>query len=320
MATKKKTTTKPKPTKTTAATRDDKPRQLKPAKKARWRVKKNQRVQTTALPNGFKILRKGLGTLKNNWRLFGGIILVYFVLSIVLVGSLAAGGSLGDTKEQLEVVGAGQLDAGMTMVTSLLGTGNSGEGGSAYQSVVLVVVSLAIIWALRQAMAGKQASVRDSFYMGMYPLVPFVLVLLAVGLQLLPALIGIFLFSALGAAGVLGNPVLGIGALVMLCGLLYTSLYLLCSSVFALYVVTLPNTRPFGALRIARQLVKYRRFSIIRKLLLLPALYFVVGALLMIPVALYLTPLAPLIFLVLTVFGFTIAHAYLYTLYRELYE
>ncbi|HTE57866.1 MAG TPA: hypothetical protein VK694_03900 [Verrucomicrobiae bacterium] len=320
MATKKKTTTKPKPSKATVATQSDKPRQLKPSKKARWRVKKNQRAQTAALPNGFKVLKKALRTLATNWRLFGSIILVYLVLSIVLVGSLAAGGNLGDTKEQLEVVEAGQLDKGVTIATSLIGTGNSGEGGSAYQSVVLVVVSLATIWALRQAMAGKRASLRDSFYKGMYPLVPFVLVLLATGLQLLPALVGVFLFSALGAAGVLGNPVLGIGALVMLCGLLYVSLYLLSSSVFALYVVTLPDTRPFGALRTARQLVKYRRFSVIRKLLLLPFLYFIVGALLMVPIALYLTPLAPLLFLILTMFGFTIAHAYLYTLYRELYE
>jgi hypothetical protein len=319
MAKKKKTSpTKPKLA-TSAKAAAAKVRRLEPPKKARWRLKKNQRPQVAATPNGFRILKGSLGVLKANWRIFGGIILVYMILSVALVGSLGAGGDLAGTKDDLAMSNAGSLDTGFTIFAVLLGSGSSsGEGGSAYQSVVLVVISLATIWALRQVMADKTIRIRDAFYKGMYPLVPFVLVLLVIGLQLIPALVGAFLFTALSGAGILGNPVVGILALVLFCGLVYLSIFYLCASLFALYIVTLPDTTPFQALRAARQLVKYRRFGIIRKLLLLPLLYFFAGALLMVPIALYATFLAPLIFLLLTMLGLIIAHAYLYNLYREL--
>ena len=67
------------------------------------------------------------------------------------------------------------------------------------------------------------------------------------------------------------------------------SLYMICSSLFALYIVTLPNVTPMKALRSARQLVLHRRFLVLRKILFMPLALLVLGAIIMIPLIIFLT-------------------------------
>jgi predicted ferric reductase len=96
------------------------------------------------------------------------------------------------------------------------------------------------------------------------------------------------------------------------------SLYLVCSSVFALYIATLQNMTPVKALRSAKRLVQYRRWSIMRKIILLPIIFIVVATVIMLPVILFLSPAAPWIFFALTMLAIAVTHSYIYTLYREL--
>jgi hypothetical protein len=142
--------------------------------------------------------------------------------------------------------------------------------------------------------------------------------MLVIGLQLLPLVIGASLYS-----GVINN---GIAlytaeklAWALLCGLLgLLTLYMISSSIFALYIVTLQDMSPLQALRSARGLVRYRRWVVLRKLLCLPIILLIVAAILMLPIILVVTPLAPWIFFILTMFSLAAVHAYMYTLYREL--
>ena len=93
---------------------------------------------------------------------------------------------------------------------------------------------------------------------------------------------------------------------------------MICSSLFALYIVTLPNVTPMKALRSARQLVLHRRFLVLRKILFMPLALLVLGAIIMIPLIIFLTFAAEWIFFLLSMFVLTVVHAYMYTLYREL--
>jgi hypothetical protein len=152
----------------------------------------------------------------------------------------------------------------------------------------------------------------------MTPLVPFLLVLVVIGLQLLPLVIGASLY-----AGVINNGLalytvekLAWALLAGLLGLL--TLYMISSSIFALYIVTLQDMSPMQALRSARGLVRYRRWTVLRKLLYLPLVLLVAAAIIMLPIILLITPLAPWVFFILTMFSLIAAHAYVYTLYREL--
>jgi hypothetical protein len=101
-------------------------------------------------------------------------------------------------------------------------------------------------------------------------------------------------------------------------GLALLTLYMLSSSVFALYIVTLPDMTPMKALRSARELVRYRRWTVLRKIICLPIILLLVALVIMLPVIILLTPLARWVFFILTMAALLAIHAYMYTLYREL--
>jgi hypothetical protein len=73
-------------------------------------------------------------------------------------------------------------------------TSAAGDVQGMYQSFFLVTSSLALIWLFRQQQAGNKVKMKDAFYRGMYPLIPFILVLIVVGLQTIPASVGNYLF------------------------------------------------------------------------------------------------------------------------------
>ena len=177
---------------------------------------------------------------------------------------------------------------------------------------------MAIIWALRQLIVGKKIRIRDAYYQGMSPLVPFALVLVVIGFQLIPLLIGSAIYSTVMTNGIAidgGEKFLFAAVFVLLA---LVSLYFVSSSVFALYIVTLSDMTPMKALKNARALVRGRRWRIIPKVLFLPVALFVVAASLLLPFIIGAPALAQSVFFVLSMFGLVVAHTYLYTLYREL--
>ena len=274
------------------------------------------------MPGAFKLLRSAIGILLRNWRVFLGISLVYGVLNFVLVQGFAVQ-SLGDSKVALEQAAQGSFGwftNGASLFAVLLGSasGNGNPGSDVYQVSMQLIVSLAIIWSLRQMYAGHKVRIRDGFYQGVYPLVPFMLVLVVTILQALPATAGIYLYELVSNNGIaVSAPEQILWALVAFLAVLL-SLYMMCSSAMALYVVSLPNMTPIAALRSARQLVQFRRWAVLRKVLFLPVVLLLITAVIVIPVIILYTPAAPWVFLALSMFALPIIHSYLYTLYRSL--
>lgn len=260
------------------------------------------------------------------WRhknIFLSLALIYGLLNLVLVRGFSGGTNVSDLKTQLDQVFTGHyasLASSLTIFASLVSTsGNtSSSTGGAYQTFLLAIMSLAVIWTLRMAVAGERFRLRDSFYKSMYPLIPFLLVFFVICIQLIPLLIGAGVYSTVATNGIavtaLEKILWGVG-----CGLLAAvSLYWIVASSLALYIVTLPNMTPLKALRSARQLVRGRRLSVLRKLLFLPLAIFVIAVIIMVPVILLLPALAQWLFFVLTMCSLVVVHAYIYTVYREL--
>ncbi|MDB5170334.1 MAG: hypothetical protein JWO35_28 [Candidatus Saccharibacteria bacterium] len=275
------------------------------------------------LPNVWLLTKKATLTLWEHKRLFVAITLIYGLLNLVLVQGLASGTDVGSLKDQLSSVFTGNFGAiASSLSIFAVLVGSSGNGSSqtagAYQLFIALITSLAIIWALRQVLLGNKLRARDAYYRGMYPLVPFILVLLIVGLQLIPLIVGSSLYSIVISNGIAVYFVEKLMWAVAfgLLGLL--SAYMLSSSLFALYIVTLPDMTPMKALRSARELVRHRRWTVLRKVLCLPVILLVAAALIMVPIIIVLTPLAQWIFFLLTMFSLAAVHAYMYTLYREL--
>ena len=242
--------------------------------------------------------------------------LIFAGLNLVLASGL--GNIAGNFRSLTQDLDGSRLEQALIKFSSL--TGGQGTGGSdassAVSSMIFLVGSLAFIWALRQLMAGEAVRVKEAFYQGMTPLVPFVIILLVIILQLLPititaAVLGIIITGAFGHAASIIFTILFLSAASW-------SLYMLAGSTMALYISTLPEMQPLKALRSARDLVRFRRWAIMRRLLMLPIILLLAFLLIFIPLLLIIPPLAAPLFFVAYVLAIFFAHSYLFNLYRWL--
>jgi hypothetical protein len=281
------------------------------------------RKHPVKLPTAWHITKVAADMLWQNRVLFIGITLTYGVLNLLFVQGLTSSTNINNLKTTAEHAAQGHFNAlgsGLNIFVGLVGSGGNGSSQTVgtYQVILGLIASLAIIWALRQTFAGIRVGVRDAYYRGMYPLVPFLLVLLVLCIQLIPLAVGAKLYNTLATGGVaLGFLEKGI-SLALFLALASWSLYMICSSVFALYITTLPDMTPVKALRSARGLVRYRRWTILRKALCLPVILFIIYTIIMVPIIAWATPLATWVFFLLTMFALLAIHSYMYTLYREL--
>jgi hypothetical protein len=261
--------------------------------------------------------------IKKHWKPLGGIVLVYLLLNIVFASGISNISSAFSTiKADINTSGSNGLWHAAGGFASLVGSsGSSGSGtGSILQSVLFVIESLVIIWALRHLLSGQAISVKLAYYKAMTPLIPFLLVILVIIIQLLPVTIGGTVLAAVATSVFAGSSAatfFSATAFILLAG---WSLYMVSASIFALYIVTLPETQPRQALRAAKDLVRFRRLSVIRKVFFLPLFIFLVMAVIIVPLILYASAVVPAVFYLLAMVSILFAHTYLYSLYRGLLE
>jgi len=263
------------------------------------------------VPNVISLSRTTTQLLWRYKLLFLGITAVYAALNIVLVQNVLTNRIIGSLENHT-------INAGVSGFFTLLGSGSSSNGQGSFQFILFVIASLATIWALRQVSAGHEPGIKQTYYKGMYPLVPFMLVLLVIGVELLPLSLGAALYSIIISNDIAVNVIeKGFWALVF-AGFAAVTLYLIASSLIAAYIVTLADMTPLKALRAARDLTRYRRWVVLRKILFLPLALLLIAAIIIVPVIIILPAIAQVTFFILSMLALTIGHSYLYTLYREL--
>lgn len=300
-----------------------KTRRIKQNRHKSFKLEKRIKPDVTKLPNVWQLLKASVATLYQNWRLFSGIVLIYGLLSLVLVYGLNVGTGIVETKAALDETFTdtfSQLAANTSLFLQMFDSTSAATNQAAgvYQFVLTITVSMALIWALRQIYAKNKVRVRDAFYRGMYPLATFVIVLTVIAIQLLPAITGIFLYDQVMNNGIAVTGIeVGLWASLAIVLAIF-SLYMVSSSLFALYIVCLPDMTPLKALRSARNLVRYRRWAVMRKVIFMPAVIIIAEALLVIPILLVATPVAPWIFLILNMAAIAVLNSYMYKLYRSL--
>lgn len=295
------------------------PRVRNLTKKQRRAKAKKEVISRRPLSGNFKLTAQVIKLLKQHWKILGGIVLVYLLLNIVFASGISnISSAISTLKDNLS--GSANLSSAFSGFGSLVGSSgaSSSTTGSALQSVLIVLESLVIIWALRQLLAGEVIKVKQAYYHSTTPLIPFVLVIFMIIIQLLPITFGAAVLSA-----VLTSAFTTGALLTLIFGTLFTllavwSIYMVSGSIFALYIVTLPDMQPRQALRSAKNLVRYRRWPVIRKMLFLPIFILVAMGLIIIPLILYATFLVVPVFYVLSMLTILFAHTYLYSLYREL--
>lgn len=306
------------------ATQNTKTRTLKAPQYKSFRLsRKIKSTQTKPIPGIYTLFKQSLSLLKSNKKLFFGILAIYFVLNLFFVTGFGLSADISSAKQDIEdSLGddIGTLSKSFALLGILVGSGNtaSTQSGAVYQFFLTIIVSLVIIWAIRQRYAGQKISVKQSFYTGTYPLIPFFLVLAVIGLQMIPLLIGNFLISAVfsnGLAITFAEKLIWI----VLFGLLATlSFYMVISSIFAMYIVTLPDMMPMKALRSARGLVIHRRVSIFLRLIGLPILMLLLFVIILLPIIYILPGAAAVLFIIMNSLALFVFHGYMYNLYRSL--
>lgn len=287
-------------------------------KQSKAKAKKEVR-QRSAIPGSFKLVGQVFVILKQFWRPLGGVLLVYLILNIVLVGSLGnLSSKVADIKNNLDNNTGSRLSSGLNGFGNLVAGGNSTQTSSVMQSILLVIASLAVIWSLRQLLAGEKIGIKQAYYHSMGPLVPFLLVILVIILQLLPLTLGSVVLALILSSVFTSGTALTIIFSLLLALLAAWSIYMISGSIFGIYIVTLPNMQPLQSLRSAKNLVRYRRWSIIRRLIFLPVFLLISIGLIVVPLILFASFLVTPVFYLLIMLAFLFAHTYLYSLYKGL--
>jgi hypothetical protein len=258
----------------------------------------------------FKLSWQTLLFIKKYWKPLGGIVLVYDLIKLFF-----ASGLVGNASSVVGNFHSGKFADALSSFSSLL-TGSSDQTAT-MQTVLFVIESLVIIWTLRHLFSGEQIGIKHAYYHSTSSLIPFVLVLFVIILQLLPITISSAIFAII-LSSIVGNSFVEAIFTFLFVASAFWSIYMLCSSVFALYIITLPNMEPRSALKSAKNLVANRRWHVIRRLLFLPLLIIVVMGVFTVPLILYAKFLVTPTFFILSMLSILFAHTYLYSFYRGL--
>lgn len=273
--------------------------------------------QAGKMPGSFNLTANTVEILRTHWRILGGIALVYLLVSVLLASGLGNFiSALNSVQNQRDISEEGTFTSAFSSFTGLLG--NNSQSGSAMQSLLIVILSLAIIWSLRQLLAGKKITIKQAYYQSMFPFIPFALIIFVIIIQLLPITIGTAALGIILSSVFTNDALVTIVTTAVFVLLAAWSVYMLTSSVMALYIVTLPDMHPRDALRSAKNLVRARRWQLMRRLVYLPIFILLTMIIVVVPLILLLPAAAVAIFYLLATLAIFFSHAYLYSLYRSL--
>ncbi len=306
------------------------PKISKPGAKARqkpkyksFRLHKRIKHPQPKLPSWWHLFLKSLALIRANKRAILVFVVVYGLLNLFLVRGFTNTVDIEGVRESLSSI-VGEESSGFTSGFTSFGllveasTQGSGEVAQVYQTFLLIFASLALIWLYRQQQAGNKVTMKMAFYRGMYPLVPFTLVSLVIFSQMIPALIGNFLYTTVISNGLVVGALEQIAWLLFFASTLLLSLYMISSSSIALYIVTLPEMTPMIALRQARELVRYRRTAIILRSIAIILIVFALLFIIVLPIIFIAPTMAEWMFFAVTVLAVPLVHGYMFSLYREL--
>lgn len=319
MKIKAKPKSKPKPVKKSSG----KPRTRAVERHRSFKLTQKKLKQRMPLPGAFKLFSQTVGLIRRNKKLFLGIALINATISFIFVQGFSAVSDTVIVKQTIEESlgeNSDRLGTSVAVFGYLMGSAGASatQAGSAYQFFLVLITSLAVIWGVRQVTAGERPRLRDSFYRGMYPLIPFLIIFFILALQLLPFVIGNVIFNTVIQNDFAVTVIEKFVWLLLFVALALLSAYMVVSSLFALYIVTLPEMTPLVALRSARELVLHRRWSVGIRLVALPIVLVFLGVLIFVPLLMFATPIAPILFIILTGLSLVIIHIYNYLLYRAL--
>lgn len=272
------------------------------------------------VPSSWSLLRSTLSFIYLHKKKLAGVLAVFLVLYLLMVRA-SSNFDIGANSQLISnELGDNPAVNNLLLTGILLGSGGSSETGASSISTFLLFIigSLAVIWAIRHLEAGKKFRVRDSYYKGMYPLIPFLLVVFLISIQLVPFAIGGLLYSSSEISGFITSSLERLLFVSAWIGLGLLSVYWLANSLMSIYAVTLPDIYPLQALRSTKQVVKGRRWSIFLKIFALGIFLLLIGGTLLFMIVITAPVVAVLAYDLFVAGALLITHVYLFKLYKSL--
>lgn len=305
-------------------------------------TRKRDYKRSLKLPSYWSFTNYVRSTLWKNWRLFGGLIVVYIVASIAIsnFGAQENYSQLSDSlKESSGDLFKGNFgavsQAGLLLLSTISGslTPNLTEAQAVLGGLAFFFAWLATIWLLRNVLAGHKPKLRDGLYNSGSPVLATVLVGFVMVVQMLPAAIAIIVYTAAAQSGLIDDG--GVSAMLVWSGVALgsiLSLYWITSSFIALVIVTLPGMYPLQAIKAAGDLVIGRRVRVLLRLLWVFLVVVILWGLIVIPVILFddwikqlvpaikWLPLVPLTIVSMGSLTLVFVTSYIYLLYRRVVD
>ena len=269
------------------------------------------------------LIKQSYKQIESNKKVFLGISVIYILLTIFFVRGVNGTFPLKSIQETVDSAYSSDLNpwAKASASYSLLvtsGTSTPSELENVYQTIIVLLVSLAILWVLRMTYKErKKLKVSKSFYESTGQLIPLLIVLIIAMLQLFPFAIGSTLFSYVKEGGIAVTGPEQVFWYGVLLGGIVISAWLIIPTIFSMYIVTLPKSTPIRSIKQAWGLVRFLRVKIALRYLVLLVLSIVLSAAVLIPLIVLFPPGAEVTYILFSCLFLIFAHTYSYRLYRS---
>lgn len=271
---------------------------------------------------------------KRKW-LYVRFVVLYVVMSILMVGAAQAG-NIGSVNQVIDTANGSSgvigpvLRAAMTVGTSISGAlnNNFSDVQYLYMSALYILSLLTIIWLVRQQLAGNTVVVRDGLYTASAPIASEY-VLVGVGiLQLIPAALATLVYMSATSLGILDGGIETAMFSVALFLVVTLTLYFMTTTLFAMFIASLPGTYPLHAYRAARRIVAGQRMRLLFRLLWLVIVILLGWFVVLVPVVIIVNSFVaggssvviPIAVQIMTGASFVYGTAYAYLLYRRMID
>ena len=269
--------------------------------------------------------------VRDNWLIYLKITLLMALAIIAVVGVSNAHSNYVDTREAMEKVDLHSLlkQAGLVtqaIITSLTVTDANRQAAT---FIIVAVAWLSLIFIARRVYNGNQLRLRDAIYSAGTPLVPMMVLLVAVLVQLLPLALVLISYSAITGAGYInqGIAIENMAAWCVILAVLVLTIYWMVTSLLTLVSVTIPGLYPMRAYYETSIQVAGRRVKILFRILMMFLPLLALWALVLIPTVLLDSILKPktfpvvqLVVSLLAAISCTWVSAYMYVLYRRILD
>jgi hypothetical protein len=229
--------------------------------------KKNNNLKVIGSVN---LSYKSLSLLKNNWRIFMPIIILFFVAFFIFAFSAPSFNFSEFANFNKQITGENitmnqRLNSAAKTLFSFKSTSSSSSSSSTF--ILLILFSLIFIHAIRSAYNKKTSKARDSIYQGTSGLLSFMSVLASIAIKIIPfAFIGYFVGIGFGG-GFFTNIFEKTIALTIFTIVATITVYSIIPNILALYAITNPGTYPMATITACKILLSGLRFKFLIRIL-----------------------------------------------------